>query len=84
MMSFVVWNMSTAGDGKWKNVEAEDARSAAELVCGSNLRSFGLDNEICARVRALDSDDDAVLFYAEKKKSSLKSQKKPELASAGL
>lgn len=82
MVSFVVWNMSTAGDGKWKNVDAEDARSAAELVCGSNLRSFGMDDEICARVRALDSDDDAVLFYAAKKSSS-KSQKKPELASAG-
>jgi hypothetical protein len=81
MTSFVVWNMATAGDGKWKTVDAEDARSAAELVCGANIRSFGMDSEICARVRALDSDDAAVLFYAEKKSSS-KAPKKPELASA--
>lgn len=80
MASFVVWNMATAGDGKWKTVDAEDARSAAELVCGTHIRSFGMDSEICARVRALDSDEAAVLFYA--KKSSSKLQKKPELASA--
>jgi hypothetical protein len=81
MTSFVVWNMAAADGGKWKTVDAEDARSAAELVCGQNIRSFGMDSEICARVRALDTDDDAVLFYADKKSPS-KPQKKPELASA--
>lgn len=83
MASFVVWNMSAAGDGTWKTVDAEDARSAAELVCGGvNLRSFGMDSEICARVRPLDTDDDAVLFYADKK-TEAKAQKKKQLAPAG-
>jgi hypothetical protein len=66
MTSFVVWNMASAGDGTWKTVEAADARSAAELVCGPGLRSFGIDSEICARVRALGPDEQAVLFYGEK------------------
>lgn len=86
MASFVVWNMSTAGDGKWKNVEAADPRSAAELVCGPNLRSFGTDEEICVRVRSLDNPDEAaVLFYGEKRgaKDKNRETKKPELANAG-
>jgi hypothetical protein len=66
--------MSTAGDGTWKTVEAADARAAAELVCGEGLRSFGIDSEICARVRALgNGDTPAVFFYAEK--STAKRQK---------
>lgn len=67
MTSFVVWNMSAAGDGTWKTVDAADARSAAELVCGAGLRSFGIDSEICARVRALANPEaQAVLFYADR------------------
>jgi hypothetical protein len=79
MASYVVWNMSAGGDGTWKTLDAEDARSAAELVCGAKLRSFGTESEICARVRALDPQDDAaVLFYAEK--PAVKESKQPEPA----
>lgn len=79
MASFVVWNISAGGDGTWKTVDAEDARSAAELVCGTKLRSFGTEDEISVRVRSLDEQADAaVLFYAEKPAS--KGSRKPKLA----
>jgi hypothetical protein len=70
MASFVVWKMSSASGDIWKTVDAPDARAAAEMVCGPDLRGFGLDSEICARVRSLDSRDEAaVLFYAAKSPS---------------
>lgn len=66
MSNFLVWDISTKTDGVWKNINATDAKAAAETICGQKLRTFGKDEEICARVRALDGNEPAMTFYGEK------------------
>ncbi|BCJ91658.1 hypothetical protein IZ6_23930 [Terrihabitans soli] len=66
MTSFVVWKIAANGRDTWKTIDAEDARQAAEMVCGLGLRNFGTESEVCARVRAIDTNEPAVLFYSEK------------------
>ena len=67
MGSFIVWDMSSKVDGVWRNVEAADARAAAESICGRGLKTFGKDSDICVRVRSLDDrDQPAAVFYGEK------------------
>jgi hypothetical protein len=79
MGSFIIWDMSSKVDGVWKNVEAEDARTAAEQIYGKSLRSVGADTDICIRVRSLDNPEaPATLFYGEKSGQAARELKKYE------
>jgi hypothetical protein len=79
MGSFIIWDMSSKADGVWKNVEADDARTAAEQIYGKNLRSVGTDTDICLRVRSLDDPSaPATLFYGQKSGQAARELKKYE------
>lgn len=79
MAHFIIWDMSSKADGVWKNVEAGDARAAAQQICSQPLLTVGSPENVLLRVRSLDNPDlPATVFYGEKKGQAAREMKQRE------
>jgi len=85
MGHFIIWDMSTKADGVWRNVEASDARAAAEKICNQPLLTVGSPENVLLRVRSLDDPDQPVtVFYGEKTGQAARDMRQREKLAVAL